>query len=215
MKAWLLGFASIPLLVACGGTDSALGGGGGNTTTIGDGGTITDNGGTVSFSAAQAFLTRGGSWCGSPPPFSPKDPFDLVLYGEPESQPMPWPTIQIVVYANAPVGSPESLTLVPWKPGAAVTQGENDVNVEDGYLNDASGNPLLAFDLARGMTASKPDANAFDQATMTVLAIPKKEGDSLEVRVQLHFTDGATLDQTFVSPLLDEQETPCAGAANQ
>lgn len=44
-----------------------------------------------------------------------------------------------------------------------------------------------------------------------MLAIPKKEGDTLQVRAQLRFTDGATLDQTFVSPPPVEADTPCGG----
>jgi hypothetical protein len=88
------------------------------------------------------------------------------------------------------------------------------VNTEDAYSGGADGDAVLAFSLARGLTPSLPDASAYDQATMTVLSIPKKEGDVLQVRVQLHFTDGATLDQTFTSPELAETDTACSGGVS-
>ena len=218
MKPWVLAFVPVvlPILAACGGSSGTLGGPSGNDgggVLPGDAGAVLDNGGTVSFSVSQAYFTRG-EWCGSPPAFTPQDPFSLVLYGAPESQPEPWPTIQITVYASAAVGSPQALTLVPWKPGPAVAPGDNDVDTEDAYGEESDGNPLLGFSLARGLTPALPDAAAYDQATMTVLAIPKKEGDVLQVRVQLHFTDGATLDQTFTSPVLAETDTPCGGGVS-
>jgi hypothetical protein len=214
MKPWHLAF--VPVLAACGGAAGGLGapsGKDGGGALAGDAGAVVDNGGTVAFSVSQAFVTRG-EWCGSPPPFTPQDPFSLVLYGEPASQPEPWPTVRITVYASAAVGTPQALTLVPWKPGPALAPGDNDVDTEDAYGDGSEANPLLGFSLARGLTPALPDANPYDQATMTVLAIPKKEGDVLKVRVQLHFTDGATLDQTFASPPLDEADTPCGGGVS-
>ncbi|HEY1697193.1 MAG TPA: hypothetical protein VGG39_33765 [Polyangiaceae bacterium] len=206
--------ALVPLVVACGGAGDPFAGqdSDGGSVAVADGGAVIDNGGTVAFPVSQAFVVRG-EWCGAPPPFTPQDPFDLVLYGEPQSQPMPWPTMDIVVYASAPVGSPQTLTVLPWKPGPAPAPGDNDVNEEDADGDVVGGNPLLALSLSRGLTPAAPDPNPYDEATMTVLAIPKKEGDSLRVRVQLHFTDGATLDQTFVSPPLAETDTPCGGVS--
>lgn len=204
MKARAL--LAIPLLAACGGSGARVGLAG--STPIGDAGAVVDNGGTVQFSAAQAYLTRD-EWCGTPPPFSSNDVFQLLLEGP---GPDPAPTVQIVVYATAPMHVPQALTLVPWKPGPAPGPGDNDVNVEAAYSDDSQGNSQLGFTLARGLTPNLPDPTPYDKATMTVLAVPKQEGDTLEVRVQLVFTDGATLDQTFVSPPLDETDTPCGGA---
>jgi hypothetical protein len=196
-------------LVGCSGADARAidlvsnpDGGGGK-----DGGdVVVQNGGTVSFDVAKAYLTRG-QWCGSPPPFTPADVFQLVLVGP---GPDPSPRIQISVHATAPVGAPQSLTPQPWKPGKAPKPGENDINQETAILDDARRNNVLAFSLARGTAIDRPDPNPYDQATLTVLAIPKKEGDTLQVRVQLHFP-AATLDQTFVSPPLAEAVTPCGG----
>ncbi len=205
-------------LVACSGADArsidllSNGDGGtgadtGSVVPIGDGGNVVDNGGTVAFAVAKAFLSRG-QWCGDPPPFTSADSFALVLVGPGTRDPLP--TIRISVNATAPVALARPLTIVPWKPAPAPKPGENDDNTEEAYAQDAHENVPLAFSLARGMTTDRPDPNPYDQATLTVLAIPQKEHDTLQVRVQLHFTDGATLDQTFVAPL-DETVTPCGG----
>jgi hypothetical protein len=198
-------------VVACGGTDSGIipsDGGANNPPSdqLPDGGTVIDNGGTTAFSTAKAYISRDGAWCGSPPPFLANDSFSLVLIG-PGTQD-PFPEIDIGVGATSPVHAPQALTVAPWKPGPAPTAGENDINQEGAYSESTQ----LGFSLARGMTTNLPDPTAYDQATLTVLSIPQKEGDTLQVRVQLHFTDGATLDQTFVSPVLAEVDTPCAGA---
>jgi hypothetical protein len=208
MKAWML-FA-LPMLAACGGSGGALIDAGSSTPIgdAGDGGAVADNGGTVQFAVAKAYLSRG-QWCGTPPPFTSGDEFLLVLVGPGQQDPVP--TIQIVVYATAPVQVPQALTVVPWKPGPPPGPGSNDVNSEAAYSKDAQGIDQLGFDLGRGITPSLPDPNPYDQATLTALAIPKQEGDTLVVRAQLHFTDGATLDQTFTSPVLDEMTTPCGG----
>jgi hypothetical protein len=198
---------AVPLLAACGGSGGASIGPG-HGTPIGDGGAVVDNGGTVEFAVAKAYLTRG-EWCGTPPPFTAGDEYQLVLDGPGAQDPVP--TVQIVVIASAPVGVPQALTVLPWKPAAPPGPGDNDVNTEEAYLQDSHHDGVLAFSLGRAMTPDLPDPSAYDQATMTVLAIPKQEGDTLQVRVQLHFTDGATLDQTFVSPVLAETETACGG----
>ena len=216
MKSSLLAFASLVAACSGSGDGSLVGpfgkdGGVQSVGDAGDGGVVIDNGGSVEFAVSQAFLVRG-EWCGTPPPFTKQDAYDLVLYGAPATAPMPWPTVQISVWATVAVGVPVPLTLVPWKPGPAPAPGNNDVNDEEASA-EVNRNPVLGFGLARGMTIALPDPNPYDQATMTVLAIPQKEGDTLQVRVQLHFTDGGTLDETFVSPTLDEMDTPCGGRA--
>lgn len=213
MRPLLLLFFGFPILAACSGSDNALIGGGdagGATVTIGDGGaasTITSNGGDVSFDIAKVYLTRG-EWCGSPPPFTSADDYQLVLEA---AGPDPAQTVDIGVWATSPVGVAQALKVSPWKAGAVVTQGENDVNPEEATALDAKKNPFADFSLLRGLTPSLPDPNPYDQATLTVVALPQKEGDSLVVRIQLHFTDGKTLDETFTSPLA-ETDTPCGGA---
>src|SRR5579859_3090257 len=76
MKAGVL-FA-VPFLAASCGAGAGSSVGPANTTPIGDGGTVVDNGGTVQFAVAKAYITRG-QWCGTPPPFTSGDVFELVL----------------------------------------------------------------------------------------------------------------------------------------
>jgi hypothetical protein len=202
------------VLSACGGSNASIDlyatDGGANTTP--DGGGVGDNLGTVSFNALGSFLTRG-QWCGEPPPFTSQDFFALTLFATTSSSPEPRPTVRIIVYATASVGTPRALSVLPWKPGPAPKPGDNDINQEEAI--DDQKNPKLVFSLSRGMEITRPDPNAFDTATMTVLAMPTAEHESLKVRVQLHFTDGQTLDQTFTSEPLDEQSQPCGGRADQ
>jgi len=207
MNARILVLLAAPVLAACGGSNDPLTTAAEDAGTGGDAGVVVDNGGSAQFSVVKAYISRD-TWCGTPPPFQPGDDFHLVLEGPGQQDPRP--RIQIDVWATAPLGASEALTLVPWKPGPAPSPGSND-DPEDAYRQDAHGNDQLGFSLGRGMTPNLPDPNPYDQATLAVLAIPTKEGDTLQVRVQLHFTDGATLDETFVSPPLIEMDTPCAG----
>lgn len=221
MRTWLIALALS--VAACSGSGSegdlfrdedgggSRDGGGGRDggKDVGDGGSVDDRG-TVSFPIADALLTRGG-WCGAIPPFSANDVFELVLWGAPKSAPSPQPMIRVSVWARVSLDTAYALTPAPWKPGPTPKPGDNDIDPETASATDARGNPLLSFSLSRGTRPDVPDANAFDRATMTVLGIPTKEGESLKIRLQLHFTDGQTLDETVTSPPLVEEVTACGG----
>lgn len=184
----------LPIIAACSGSGSSPIGGG--PTPI-----VTDGGG-LSFDTTKAFLTRG-QWCGSPPPLAPSDAYSLVLRAVGEA---PAQTVTISVLGKSPIGVARALTVLPWKAGDALEPGDNDVNPEE--ATSESGDE--SFSLLRGLTPSAPDPNPFDEATLTVVSLPQKEGDAFSVRIELHFTDGKALGQTFTS-VLDEQPTACAG----
>ena len=50
--------------------------------------------------------------------------------------------------------------------------------------------------------AGRIDTGAFDVVTITILAMPTADGQPLTVRIQMHFVDGKTLDETLSRPLL-------------
>lgn len=63
----------------------------------------------------------------------------------------------------------------------------------------------IDFALLRGTDPADP--GDFDAATLTVLAMPAGDGDTLTLRVEVHFEDGSTLDATFSGPLLSDDVT--------
>jgi hypothetical protein len=63
----------------------------------------------------------------------------------------------------------------------------------------------IDFALLRGSDPADP--GEFDAVTLTFLAMPAHDGDTLTLRVQVHFDDGRTLDATFSGPLLSADVT--------
>jgi hypothetical protein len=161
-------------------------------------------GSTLHFDVSELSAQRYPSTCGvQNPPFTKDDLFSLNAVG-PKTPPTPWPMMAFTLHPNVVVGQAYSLTLAPWQPlTTPVVQDAGGVtivneNEESGTVPDHS----VEFAFGRGSNQSMLDPNAFDHATVTVLAFPTKDGDPLTLRLQLHFTDGQTLDQTFSGPLV-------------
>jgi len=167
-----------------------------------DAGPVTTNGGDLHFAVSSIDIWRDVP-CGTPnPPFSPTDSLAMNVVG-PATQ-APYSTIFLEIKLTAAVGVPVALDLDPWapKPGPVVWQDDAgaahiDSNPEDAH--SADGLIHLTFD--RGVDPTMLDAAAFDQATITIVAMPAKDGDVLSARVQLNFADGHTLDQTYSGPV--------------
>jgi hypothetical protein len=60
----------------------------------------------------------------------------------------------------------------------------------------------VTFQYTQGANPGEIDTGAFNAVTITLLAMPTADGQPLTVRIQLHFVDGRTLDETFSTPLV-------------
>ena len=63
----------------------------------------------------------------------------------------------------------------------------------------------IDFSLLRGTDPTDP--RDFDAVSLTFLAMPQGDGETLRLRIQIHFEDGRTLDATFSGPLLSDDVT--------
>jgi hypothetical protein len=227
----LLALSIGSMLLACGGasgtsiigdgTDPGGSGGGGGSggsgsgskTVLGGGGAVVDNGGTVQFSVSEERLERypnvGIGDCDDNP-YTANDSYDLIAYGPASLAPRP--QLEINIPAHVAIGTAQSLQVIPWKLEPVPPPQDNYTNQEEA----ANEQTLLGVSLGRGADPSTPDQNAFDQATLTIVSVPTAPGEVLTVRVQLHFVDGKTLDQTLSSPPARAVDPACAagGATN-
>jgi hypothetical protein len=171
------------------------------------GGAVVDNGGTVRFTASDEVLVRypnvGIGDCDDNP-YTSNDGYQLIAYGPAALAPRP--QLQINVPAHVAIGTAQSLQVIPWKLEPVPPPQDNYTNQEEA----ANEQTLLGVSLGRGADPSTPDQNAFDQATVTLVSVPTAPGEVLSVRVQLHFADGKTLDQTFTSPPARAVDPACA-----
>ncbi len=93
-------------------------------------------------------------------------------------------------------GSPrinESATMTLWK----------DAAMPIDRATTANG---VRFSLARAAKDSTFDATDLNNGTITITSAPRAPGDRMDVRVQLYFLDGRSMDQTFGATVVS---TPC------
>jgi hypothetical protein len=216
----LTSLTSLTSAVACGGSSGTTilgdgsgssGGSGGSAgaveTSLANGGAIADNGGTVHFTVKDELLLRyptaGFEGCNSNP-YTPSDSYQLIAYGPADLAPRP--EIEFNVPANVVLGTTNAVQPIPWKLAPVPRPQDNYTNQEVASNQKAS----LGVSLGRGADPEAPDHNAFDQASVTVLTVPTAPGELLTVRLQLHFVDGQTLDQTFRSPPARPVDAACA-----
>jgi hypothetical protein len=167
---------------------------------------VANNGGSVSFPASDVSVDRYPAKCGvQDPPYSSDDHFTLDAIG-PKVTP-PYATLNVQIKPGLEIGRAYVLDLDPWKPlDGPVVQHQvgpggtpiDIINTNTEVAHTADG--ALRMLLSRGADQTTVDANAFTKATVTIQAFPAKTGDPLTVRVQLDFSDGKTLDQTFSAP---------------
>jgi hypothetical protein len=142
----------------------------------------------------------------------------MTVWGPtPANAPLPHPPAPYLeVELNGltpPVGVPAVLDLDPWAPkpgpGAWVDDAgatHLDVNPEHAHSPDG----LILLTLSRGFDQTTLDTGPFNQATVTIVAMPAQDGDALTIRVQLHFSDVHTLDQTYSGPVPPIGANGCA-----
>jgi hypothetical protein len=134
---------------------------------------VVNPGNTVTVSSPEVSATRFPSTCGvTDPPFTSTDDFSLEILLGPRTE-TPYNELSVEYEAGVVVGKPIALTVAPFQAHGS--------EVGDGPCN---------FDQV-----------AFDSVTLTFEAIPTEDGAPLTVRLQVHFTDGKVLDETFSADL--------------
>jgi hypothetical protein len=162
---------------------------------------VVNPGSDLSLTPSSIQVLRYPAVCGvSNPPFTDQDLFSIDVRG-PQTPPPPWSGLSVNFYRKVAVGRPLDLSLTPFANPQSTASGDPTGATQSGTA-PADAN-LDQFDFFWGSKANTVDSNPLDSATVTVLAFPEKNEDPLTVRVQLRFTDGKTLDESFSGPLFD------------
>ncbi len=134
-------------------------------------------------------------------PFTDDDLFSLNMIGSKDD-----PKINAVILRlrrNVSVGAPIDLTL-----GGA----EGDGLIGDDKMRahgDAKNGPNLAV-LYPTFGKGEPSAIGLTKARVTVVALPKQDGEPLAAHLELSFDDGQILDATYMGKL-ESEAGPCGG----
>jgi hypothetical protein len=161
---------------------------------------VVNQGSDLSLTPSSIQVLRYPAMCGvSNPPFTDQDLFSIDVLG-PQTPPPPWSALSLSFYRKVAVGRPLALSLTPFANPPSTPGDPTEVTQSGTAPADAN---LEQFVFFWGSKANTVDSNPIDSATVTVLAFPEKNEDPLTVRVQLRFTDGKTLDESFSGPLYD------------
>jgi hypothetical protein len=152
-------------------------------------------GGTITFEPTLVSAGRSSSVCGvMNPPFMNGDLYTLDIVDQ--TGPAPYNGLSLSFNSPAPTtGTPLMLALQPLPQGTGIGQ-PNGTTMGYAAPQSAHGSGL-SFQYSQGANPSGIDTGAFDAVTITILAMPTDNGQPLTVRVQMHFVDGKTLDETF------------------
>jgi hypothetical protein len=151
-------------------------------------------GGTIKFEPTLVDVTRYSNVCGvMNPPFMNGDLYSLDIVDQ--TGPTPYNALSLSFSSPAPdTGVPLMLTVQPFTPQA----GGNGSTWYAAQNAEGSG---ISFQYSQGANPSEIDTGAFDAVTVAILAMPADNGQPLTVRIQMHFVDGKTLDETFSNAL--------------
>lgn len=161
--------------------------------------------GTIMFVPSVVDASRNSVSCGTQaPPFANGDQFFLEITGNAAKS----PSNQLVVSFNSPLnvveGTPVKLTVLPYLPHGTkiyAPDGGYGLFADQNAEYQSSQSVTLNFSYTQGTNPNEIDNGAFDAVTLTLVAMPRMEGDPLTIRVQVHFADGRLLDETFSGAL--------------
>ncbi len=159
---------------------------------------VPNEGDTIAFAPTKVDVERFPAGCGVPnPPFMNGDLFSMDIIGNMAAA--PYDALEISFPTPATVSVPVMPAVQPF------TQDGTGIGLADGgtqwhAAQNAQGSGIN-FNYAQGSDPSEIDTGAFDAVTITILAMPTKDGDPLTIRLQIHFVDGRVLDETFSGPL--------------
>jgi hypothetical protein len=90
------------------------------------------------------------------------------------------------------------LALVDGPGGPATFDGARQAHSPD----QKTGVELVVFASPQQPGAAPASLSPLEQATVTMLQVPAKDGEPITARVELHLADGGVLDMTFSAPLV-------------
>jgi hypothetical protein len=156
--------------------------------------------GSIAFVPSLVDATRNPVICGVPdPPFADGDQFFLEVKGDAAKPPSNELVIEFTSPLNEAVGAPVAMAVQPYSPRGTKIEGP------DGgfglYADQSSDNGVLNFSYTQGTDPGELDTGEFGAVRLTMVALPRIDGDPLTIRVQVLFADGKVLDDTFSAPL--------------
>jgi hypothetical protein len=157
---------------------------------------------TIVFEPTLVDATRFPTVCGiMNPPFMNGDLYSLDIVDQRGATPYAALTLSFSSPAPA-VGTPLMLTVQPFTPQAdGIGQLDGSTMWYAAQNAQGSQGSGINFQYSQGAHPSEIDTGAFDAVTITILAMPTANGQPLTVRIQMHFVDGKSLDETFSNAL--------------
>jgi|HubBroStandDraft_5_1064220.scaffolds.fasta_scaffold100953_2 hypothetical protein len=184
---------------------ASLFGCGGQVTSPGEPREVTLNaGGTIAFTPASVVVARYPAVCGvMNPPFTDGDRYSMDIIGS-EVQ-APYDELFIRFPSPVMVGTPLTLAVQAFSTMGTESAGGSWYAAQTAEESD------ITFSYVQGSDPTEIDTGAFDSVTITILAMPMKDGDPLTIQLRIHFVDGLVLDETYSGPLASEWSGCSAG----
>jgi hypothetical protein len=160
---------------------------------------IENTAGTIVFEPTLVDATRYSEICGvMNPSFMNGDLYSLDIVDQRGAT--PYAALSVSFSSPAPVGTPQMLTVQPFtSEGTGIGEPDGGTMWYAGQNAQGSG---FNFQFSQGAHLTEVDPGAFDSVTVTILAMPTADGQPLTVRIQMHFVDGNTVDETFSNSLV-------------
>jgi hypothetical protein len=152
---------------------------------------------TIVFEPTLVSAARYPNVCGvMNPPFMDGDLYSIDIVDQRGATPYAALTFSFPSPAPA-VGTPLMLTVGPFMPPSTGIGQPGGAT----YATQNAQSGMIYFSYSQGAHPTEIDPGAFDAVTITILAMPTADGQPLTVRIQMHFVDGNSLDETFSNAL--------------
>jgi hypothetical protein len=152
-------------------------------------------GGTIAFTPTQVDVARYPAVCGiMNPPFMDGDLYSMDIIGSMAQA--PYDELSISFPSPVMVGTPMTPAVQPFS-----TMG-TELGGGPWYAAQTAQGSDINFSYIQGSDPTEIDTGAFDSVTITILAMPMKDGNPLTIHLRIHFVDGLVLDETYSGPLV-------------
>ena len=147
-----------------------------------------ETGQPISFNASSETAVRKPAACSvADPPYAAGDVFTLTVVGA-TTGPAPYNTLTLGLK-----GASASMTQVPLT--VPMSSAANPPATQTAVSPDAS----ITFSFARGSDATEIDEGFLSSVLVTVVSMPTADGQSLSAALDITFTDGSELQDTYTA----------------